>query len=77
MSYVYDPVHWRNRARSMRAAAEAADNVHIKTMMLELADDYVGRAERADTRIAAPSQPSALPPLDLSGYRRKRRLQQV
>jgi hypothetical protein len=45
MSYVHDPVHWRNRARSMRAMAEQTSDANAKAMMLRLADDHAARAE--------------------------------
>jgi hypothetical protein len=84
MSYRNDPVHWRNRARSMRMRVEETDNVHAKAMMLKLADDYDRRGEEAEARIGGgpsmkllPARVSGgpftqLPPVDLSEHRRRR-----
>ena len=61
MSYVHDPVHWRSRARSMRAMAEQTSDANAKAMMLKLADDYAARAESIE-----------LPLPDFVGYQRVR-----
>lgn len=71
MSYVYDPVHWRNRARSMRAMAEQTNDINAKTMMLKLAEDYAARGDQAEAP-AAPLGLTELPPLGVIGFRRSR-----
>lgn len=50
MSYVDDPVHWRNRARSLRKAAEETTDAHARAMILELAEGYEQRAGAAEAR---------------------------
>jgi hypothetical protein len=73
MSYVHDPVHWRNRARSVRAMAERTDNVNAKEMMLKLAEDYATRGDQAEACASAPlSRLTELPPTEFIGYRRDR-----
>jgi hypothetical protein len=72
MSYINDPVHWRNRARSIRAMAEQTNNVNAKAMMLKLAEDYAARVDQAEARASAPSRLTELPPLGVIGFRRSR-----
>jgi hypothetical protein len=51
MSYAHDPVHWRNRERSMRAMAKQTNNAEAKAMIIKLADDYEARAYKAELRV--------------------------
>jgi hypothetical protein len=48
--HVNDPQHWRNRAKEMRALADAVEDREAKGRMLKIASDYDKLAQRADLR---------------------------
>ena len=72
MSYVHDPVHWRNRARSMHMFAEKTNNIDAKAMMVKLAEDYEKLGDRAEARVKQASSKAGLPALDFRVYQRQR-----
>ena len=50
MFYANDPVHWRNRAYSLRRIADETNDVRAKTIILELANEHDNRANQLEAR---------------------------
>jgi hypothetical protein len=49
-SFMSDPGHWRQRAEEARKMAETMIDPQSKAVMLTIANDYDGLAERAAAR---------------------------
>jgi len=49
-THVNDDKHWRERAAQMRALSTTTKDPEVRTLMLQLADDYDKLADRAIAR---------------------------
>jgi hypothetical protein len=50
--FIYDPEHWRQRAKEARAIAGSLNDPEAKRSMLKIADEYDLLAQRAEERSA-------------------------
>ncbi len=48
---INDAKHWRDRAAEMRVLSEQINEPDAQRMMLKLANDYDGLADRAEDRV--------------------------
>jgi hypothetical protein len=51
--FIYDPEHWRLRAKEARSLAEGFADLSAKDTMLKIAQGYEDLAERAARRAVA------------------------
>jgi hypothetical protein len=50
---IYDPEHWRSRAKDARRIADSLDDPGARRSMLKIAEEYERLAERAAERAIA------------------------
>ena len=49
-SYLDDPEHWRDRAAQVRALASQINNERARAAILQIAEEYIHLANRAQER---------------------------